>query len=115
MASGRTPQAVRGIYNISGQFGSSSGLLQGTVRDWAEQLTGLALETGMSVFILGTDSPDDVRQFAGEVAPLVREQVAAERLGGLAVSEQESPAVVRDSDQNQRRRASGRRRTTASG
>ncbi len=84
MASGRTPQAVRGIYNISGQFGSGSGLLQGRARDWAEQLTGLALETGMSVFILGTDSPDDVRQFAGEVAPLVREQVAAERLGGLS-------------------------------
>ena len=95
-ASGRTPEAVRGIYNISGQFGSGSGLLKATVRDWAEQLTGLALETGMSVFILGTDNPDDVRQFAGEVAPLVREQVAAERLGGLT-ARREPPALVEDS------------------
>jgi alkanesulfonate monooxygenase SsuD/methylene tetrahydromethanopterin reductase-like flavin-dependent oxidoreductase (luciferase family)/hemerythrin-like domain-containing protein len=81
-AGGRAPQAVRGIYNIFGRFGSGSGLLQGTVRDWADQLTALALDTGMSVFILGTDDPDDLRRFAGEVAPAVREQVAAERIGG---------------------------------
>ena len=33
----------------------------------------------MSTYVLGTDSPDDVRRFATEVAPAVRELVEAER------------------------------------
>jgi hemerythrin-like domain-containing protein len=67
------------MYNISGRFGSNAGFLQGTVLDWAEQLAGLAVDEGISAFILGTDDPDDVRRFALEVAPAVREQVEEER------------------------------------
>lgn len=78
-AAGRAPQSIRRIYNVSGRFGTGGGLLQGTAVDWAEQLTGLVLEHGMSTFILGTDSDDDVRRFAAEVAPAVRDLVAAER------------------------------------
>jgi hemerythrin-like domain-containing protein len=81
-ANGRGPQAVRRMYNINGRFGTgpgSGGFLQGTVIDWAEQLAGLAVDEGISTFILGTDRPDDVRRFALEVAPAVREQVEAER------------------------------------
>ena len=33
----------------------------------------------MSVFILGTDDPDQARRYAEEVVPRVRELVAAER------------------------------------
>jgi len=33
----------------------------------------------MSTYILSTDSGDDIRRFAAEVAPAVRERVAAER------------------------------------
>jgi hemerythrin-like domain-containing protein len=78
-AGGRGPQAIRRMYNISGRFGSNAGFLQGTVLDWAEQLAGLAVDEGISAFILGTDDPDDVRRFALEVAPAVREQVEEER------------------------------------
>ena len=78
-AAGRGPAAIRRLYNIVGRFGGGSGFLAGAPADWADQLAGLALEVGMSTFILGTDEPDVVRRFAGEVAPAVRELVAAER------------------------------------
>lgn len=82
MAAGRAPQDIRRIYNIFGQFGAGSGLFRGTPRDWAEQLTDLAVGIGMSIFIVGADDPDFVRRFAAEVVPLTRELVAAEREGG---------------------------------
>ena len=78
-ANGRGPQAIRRMYNVFGAFGRGDGFLQGTVDDWAEQLAGLAIDEGISSFVLGTDSPDDVRRFALEVVPAVREQVEAER------------------------------------
>lgn len=81
-ANGRGAQAIRRMYNINGRFGTgpgNEGFLQGTVLEWAEQLAGLAIDEGISTFILGTDRPDDVRRFALEVAPAVREQVEAER------------------------------------
>lgn len=76
---GRGPGAVRRMYNINGQFGSGTGMLEGSPQNWAEQLAGMTLEHGMSTFILGTDDPDTVRRFALEVAPLCRELVAEER------------------------------------
>lgn len=78
-AAGRAPQDIRRIYNIFGQFGTGSGLFGGTPKDWAEQLTDLAVGIGMSTFIVGADDPDFVRRFAAEVMPLTRELVAAER------------------------------------
>ena len=39
----------------------------------------LSLEQGIGTYILGTDDADTIRRFADEVAPAVREQVAAER------------------------------------
>jgi len=78
-SNGRGPQAIRRMYNVFGRFGSGSGFLQGNPRDWAEQLAGLAVDEGISTFILGTDDPDAIRRFALEVAPGVREQVDAER------------------------------------
>ncbi|WP_114560777.1 LLM class flavin-dependent oxidoreductase [Desertihabitans aurantiacus] len=84
VAAGRAPEDVRRLYNVSGRFGrartsAADGLLQGTPSEWAEQLAELALEEGMSGFVLATDDPDDVRRFAAEVAPAVRDLVAAER------------------------------------
>ena len=79
VAAGRGALAVRRLYNISGRFGAGPGLLQGTPDAWAEQLAALTLEAGMSTYILGTDSADDVRRFAEEVAPATRELVEAER------------------------------------
>ncbi|HEX6149220.1 LLM class flavin-dependent oxidoreductase [Nocardioides sp.] len=79
VAAGRDPVEIKRIYNISGRFGSGSGMLQGRPQAWAEQLATLALDLGISSFVLGTDDPDDVRRFAAEVAPAVRDLVEASR------------------------------------
>jgi hypothetical protein len=80
---GRSPQDVRRLYNISGSFaGSGSQFLQGPPKVWAEQLTGLALDEGISGFILTVNDTQAIDQFAAEVVPAVRELVAAERAGG---------------------------------
>jgi alkanesulfonate monooxygenase SsuD/methylene tetrahydromethanopterin reductase-like flavin-dependent oxidoreductase (luciferase family) len=95
---GRAPVSIRRMYNIFGRFAQGSGFLQGTPADWAEQLADLALEQGMSTFILGTDEADVVRRYAVEVAPLVRELVATERERRVGVDEQPTatgePVVV---------------------
>lgn len=62
-AAGRDPAAIRRIVNL---FVGIS----------AEQLAGLALEHGFDTFVTGQE---DMRQFAAEVAPRVREMVAAGR------------------------------------
>src|SRR5690242_16979925 len=84
-AAGRDPTAIRRAYNINGRFaGQERGYLQGPPQMWIEQLTELALEQGMSVFILGpgADAAGDLRRFAEEVAPGVREAVARARSQG---------------------------------
>ena len=82
-AGGRSPAAVRRVYNIAGSFGGSgSGFLQGPPKLWAEQLAGLALDEGISGFVLAADDTDTMERFAGEVAPAVRELVAIERASG---------------------------------
>jgi alkanesulfonate monooxygenase SsuD/methylene tetrahydromethanopterin reductase-like flavin-dependent oxidoreductase (luciferase family) len=63
---GRTPRDVRRLLNI-GPAGE------------AEELAGLALDHGISAFILAGDDPEDMQRFAEEVVPAVRELVAAER------------------------------------
>jgi hypothetical protein len=79
-AAGRSPAAVRRIYNIAGSFGGSgSAFLQGPPKTWVEQLAGLALDEGMSGFVLMADDVETVERFAAEVAPAVRELVATER------------------------------------
>ncbi|MEO7070169.1 MAG: LLM class flavin-dependent oxidoreductase [Nostocoides sp.] len=79
LAAGRSPAAVKRVYNIFGAFGTGSGFLQGTPANWVEDLSGLALDEGMSTFILGTDDRAMLERFAAEVAPAVRDQVEAER------------------------------------
>ena len=48
---------------------SGSGPLHGPPAQWVDELAELALTDGISAFILGSDDPDDLRRFAGEVAP----------------------------------------------
>ncbi len=85
-AAGRDPGAIRRVYNIAGQFAATErGFLQGPPRLWVEQLTELALTTGMSAFLLapGQDVEGDLQRFAEEVAPGVREAVAQARRAGV--------------------------------
>lgn len=80
IAAGRDPAAVRRFLNIGGQFSrTSGGFLLGPPRQWAEQLAELALEYGISGFILMGDDPGALETFAGDVAPATRELVAAAR------------------------------------
>lgn len=94
---GRDPAAIRRLYNVHGRFGSGGGMLQGSPREWAEQLAELTLTEGMSTYILAVKSLDQVERFAHEVAPAVRELVAEERARRAATPSSEAPAVeVRD-------------------
>jgi hemerythrin-like domain-containing protein len=80
---GRTPADIKRIFNIQGSF-VGSGFLQGPPRDWVDQLVDLALEAGISGFVLMADVEDrrDMHRFAEEVAPAVRGLVEAERSRG---------------------------------
>jgi alkanesulfonate monooxygenase SsuD/methylene tetrahydromethanopterin reductase-like flavin-dependent oxidoreductase (luciferase family) len=79
---GRTPADIRRMLNINGRFGAGGGFLQGPPADWAEQLAELTLAEGISTYILSVSSDAEVRRFADEVVPLVRDLVETER--GLA-------------------------------
>jgi len=75
---GRSPSAIRRVYNIEGEFSATgTGFLRGPASMWAEQLAEVVLEHGISVFLLyRAQSPDVLRRFAAEVAPAVRELLA---------------------------------------
>lgn len=79
VAAGRNPEDIRRLYNVFGEFGSGSGLLQGTAENWAEQLGALAVVVGVGTFILSTDDAYDVQKFATEVVPATRAFVDRER------------------------------------
>lgn len=77
---GRDPTEIRRLLNIGGAFSrDSGGLLEGPPEQWVEQLVPLTLEQGVSAYILMLDDPSAIATFGREVAPAVREQVAAER------------------------------------
>jgi len=92
-AAGRAPSEIRRLYNVNGSFGSGAGMLEGRPAEWAEQLAALALESGIASFILSVSAEEDLRRFAQEVAPAVREIVHAER-GRREREPVPSPAVI---------------------
>jgi hypothetical protein len=76
--------AVRRLYNISGRIGpAGGGFLDGPPGQWVDQLLLLVVETGMDTFVLWpSESPaSQLERFAAEVAPALREAVAAHRGG----------------------------------
>lgn len=79
-AADREPQAIRRMLNIGGQFSAEgTGVLKGPPRQWADELSEFTLQYGISTFILMADDANTMQTFAEDVAPLVREQVAAAR------------------------------------
>lgn len=82
-ASGRPAQAIRRVYNLFGAIstGGASEFLQGPVEQWVDELSSLALEHGIDTFVFApaTDPVPQVRRFAEEIAPHVREEVARRR------------------------------------
>jgi alkanesulfonate monooxygenase SsuD/methylene tetrahydromethanopterin reductase-like flavin-dependent oxidoreductase (luciferase family) len=79
LQAGRRPSEIRRMYNLNGRFGNGSGFLQGSPADWTEQLAELTLTEGISTYILSVSSDTEVRRFADDVVPAVRERVEAER------------------------------------
>ena len=85
---GRDPREIRRIYNIPGAFAATAPApardtdqtIVGPPDHWVGVLTHLALDIGFDTFMLATEpDPDTLRTFVEEVAPQVRERVAAAR------------------------------------
>lgn len=74
LAAGRTPQAVRRLANLGG-----TPLDPAHVPQWTDELTALALDHGFSTFIFACDDPAGLEIAGREIAPAVREAVAAAR------------------------------------
>lgn len=68
---GRDPADVRRLLNL--------GVPDGPRERWVDQLVTLAVEHGVSTFVLSSDDPDAIRVFGAEIAPAVRDAVARER------------------------------------
>ncbi|MDX6316691.1 MAG: hypothetical protein QOD35_91 [Nocardioidaceae bacterium] len=92
VAAGRGPSDVRRLYNVSAAAGRGTAGLVGDPADWAEQLAALAVLEGMSTFLLASDDMYEIRRFAAEVAPAVRELVGVER--GLPARNASQAATV---------------------
>ncbi|WP_127126996.1 LLM class flavin-dependent oxidoreductase [Georgenia sp. SYP-B2076] len=92
---GRDPAAIRRILNIGGRFGPTGrGLFEGPPEEWVDQLAALTLGYGFSGYILGTDDPGMIARFGEEVAPAVRDLVAAERATTGPAPEGTRPTLV---------------------
>ncbi|MEV5975244.1 LLM class flavin-dependent oxidoreductase [Streptomyces sp. NPDC051921] len=90
---GRDPREVRTIFNFPGQITDrplattrdrDGRWIGGSVDQWIEELTGAVVEHGASGFMLfsprgGTPDPASLGQWAGQIAPAVREAVAKHR------------------------------------
>jgi alkanesulfonate monooxygenase SsuD/methylene tetrahydromethanopterin reductase-like flavin-dependent oxidoreductase (luciferase family) len=79
---GRDPAAIRRLYNVSGRIGhGGGGFLDGPAGQWVDQLLPLVVEAGMDTFVLWpSESPaTQLERFAAEVAPALRQAVAAHR------------------------------------
>jgi len=73
---GRDPREIRRLLNIDGRFSAERGaFLDGPPEQWVDDLLPLALNDGVSTFILMSDDPAAIERFAGEVAPALREAV----------------------------------------
>jgi hemerythrin-like domain-containing protein len=88
-AAGRDPSAIRRLLNVGSIAGDT--FPSGPPATWAEQLTEVALETGISAFILAADSEEAIRTWGEEVAPATRELFGSERGRGAAPVEAAGP------------------------
>ena len=88
---GRDPSEIRRLYNVPGEFAAtapapasdSDESIVGPPDHWADVLTHLALDLGFGTFaLIAPPEPETLRTFIEDVAPQVRERVAAARAGG---------------------------------
>ena len=88
LGAGRLPSDVRRLMNFMRVDLSpvSRGLLDGPVEQWIDQLAALALDDGLSAFLIGGDDPAVIERLGAEIAPAVRELVSRERGGERMVA-----------------------------
>ena len=87
-AVGRDPSKIRRLLNISGQFmRNGRSLLNGPPEQWASDIADIALNYGISGFIVAANDVPTLQLFASEVVPAARELVASERKSVLATPE----------------------------
>jgi alkanesulfonate monooxygenase SsuD/methylene tetrahydromethanopterin reductase-like flavin-dependent oxidoreductase (luciferase family) len=88
LEAGREPSEIRRIYNVPGAFTAAAPApasdtdesIVGPTDHWAEVLTHFALDLGFGTFVLiAPPDPEVLRTFIEDVAPRVRERVAAAR------------------------------------
>ncbi len=85
---GRDPREIRRLVNISGELTATpGGFLVGPPEQWVDDLLRLAVEDGVSTFVLASDEPTTLHRFAEDVAPALREAVARERATAGTVEE----------------------------
>ncbi|MFN8113450.1 MAG: LLM class flavin-dependent oxidoreductase [Solirubrobacterales bacterium] len=89
---GREPGAIRRMLNVGSIAGTT--FPEGEPATWPEQLCSVAVETGISSFILAADDEATIRVWATEVAPATRELVAAERTRPEREGAEEAPVTV---------------------
>ncbi len=91
---GRDPREIRRLINLSGGafLPDTRGFLQAPPEVWVEQLLPLVTEHGFSGLILPGDDPETVAGFGTEVAPALREAVAAAREAAGTVTGPVRPA-----------------------
>ncbi len=82
LAARRDPSAIRRIYNIGGLISDGpggEGTIVGPVGEWVETLAEWAIDPGIDAFIFWPTDNElrQVERFAAEVAPAVREALAA--------------------------------------
>jgi alkanesulfonate monooxygenase SsuD/methylene tetrahydromethanopterin reductase-like flavin-dependent oxidoreductase (luciferase family) len=85
-SAGRDPDTIRRLYNFGGQITNDAAAdepLIGPVERWVDTLTGWATELGVDTFVFwppdtGTES---IERFAADIAPSVRDRVAAHHGG----------------------------------
>jgi hypothetical protein len=65
------PHEVLRLARLADQLGLDLWSQQGSAHDWVDRLTALTTEHGMATYVLGTDSEEELRRFATEVAPHV--------------------------------------------
>ena len=107
---GRDPRAIRRLLNVNGAFSASRrGWLDGPPGQWVDELTELALIDGVGTFILAADDPAAIEIFAAEVAPAVRELVAAERAHGGTRSPEQPASSTAAGQRLRARHAAGER------
>jgi alkanesulfonate monooxygenase SsuD/methylene tetrahydromethanopterin reductase-like flavin-dependent oxidoreductase (luciferase family) len=80
-SAGRSPASIRRLLNISGRItdGPSTGVLNGPVDRWVDDLTALTVEYGFDTYIFGGPAERQLDLFAQEVVPRVREEVEQNR------------------------------------